>query len=86
MLSDASCWRAQRILTLAVGGIGWAVVAAVTLVVSPSVYAQQDPVLPGVRMIELDGRAVRVQAIGGYKRAMAESAVATAVGRVGHST
>jgi pimeloyl-ACP methyl ester carboxylesterase len=39
-------------------------VAAVTLVVSPSAYAQQNPVLPGVRMIELDGRAVRVQAIG----------------------
>ena len=46
------------------GGMRWAVVAAVTLVVSPSAYAQQNPVLPGVRMIELDGRAVRVQAIG----------------------
>jgi pimeloyl-ACP methyl ester carboxylesterase len=34
------------------------------LVVSPSAYAQQNPVLPGVRMIELDGRAVRVQTIG----------------------
>jgi hypothetical protein len=39
-------------------------VAAATLVVSPSAYAQQNPVLPGVRMIELDGRAVRVQTIG----------------------
>jgi len=42
----------------------WAVVAAVTLLVSPSAYAQQSPALPGVRMIELDGRAVRVQTIG----------------------
>ena len=46
------------------GGMTWAVVTAVTLVVSPSAYAQQNPALPGVQMIELDGRAVRVQAIG----------------------
>ena len=46
------------------GGMRWAVVAAVTLVVSPSSYAQQNPALPGVQMIELDGRAVRVQTIG----------------------
>ena len=46
------------------GGLRWAVVAAVTLVLSPSAYGQQNPALPGVRMIELDGRAVRVQTIG----------------------
>ena len=42
----------------------WAVLAAVTLVVTPGLYAQQSPALAGVRMIDLDGRAVRVQAIG----------------------
>jgi pimeloyl-ACP methyl ester carboxylesterase len=42
----------------------WAVVAAVTLVVTPGLYAQLNPALAGVRMIDLDGRAVRVQAIG----------------------
>ena len=42
----------------------WAVLAAVTLVVTPGLYAQQNPALAGVRMIDLDGRAVRVQAIG----------------------
>jgi len=46
------------------GGMSRAVVTAVTLVISPSAYAQQNPALPGVQMIELDGRAVRVQAIG----------------------
>ena len=46
------------------GGMRWAVAAAVALVVSPSSYAQQNPALPGVQMIELDGRAVRVQTIG----------------------
>ena len=46
------------------GGMRWVVVAAVTLIVSPRAYAQPNPALPGVRMIELDGRAVRVQAIG----------------------
>ena len=46
------------------GIVRWAVLAAVTLVVSPGVYAQQNPAVPGVTMIELDGRAVRVQAIG----------------------
>ena len=45
------------------GGMSLAVVT-VTLVISPSAYAQQNPALPGVQMIELDGRAVRVQAIG----------------------
>ena len=42
----------------------WAVLAAVTLVVTPGAYAQQNPTLTGVRTIDLDGRAVRVQAIG----------------------
>ena len=46
------------------GGMRCAVVTAVTLAVSPSAYARQDPARPGVRMIELDDRAVRVQAIG----------------------
>ena len=41
-----------------------AVVTAVMLVISPSAYAQQNAALPGVQMIELDGRAVRVQTIG----------------------
>lgn len=41
-----------------------ALAAAVTLIVSASAYAQQAPVPPGVQMIELDGRAVRVQTIG----------------------
>jgi pimeloyl-ACP methyl ester carboxylesterase len=45
------------------GGMSW-VVAAVALVASADGYAQQAPVFPGVRIIELDGRAVRVQAIG----------------------
>jgi len=44
--------------------VRWAVLAAITLVVSPGAYAQQNPAIPGVTMIELDGRAVRVQAIG----------------------
>jgi hypothetical protein len=46
------------------GGMRWAVVAAVTLVVIPRAHAQQNTALPGVQMIELDGRAVRVQTIG----------------------
>ena len=41
-----------------------ALLAAVTLSVSPSAYAQQNPTLPGVRTIALEGRAVRVQALG----------------------
>lgn len=45
------------------GVVRWAVLAAVTLVVTPGAYAQQNPALPGVTMIDLDGRAVRVQAI-----------------------
>jgi pimeloyl-ACP methyl ester carboxylesterase len=42
----------------------WAVLAALTPVVTPGLYAQPNPALVGVRMIDLDGRAVRVQAIG----------------------
>jgi pimeloyl-ACP methyl ester carboxylesterase len=42
----------------------WAVLAALALIVTPGLYAQQSPALAGVRMIDLDGRAVRVQAIG----------------------
>lgn len=53
----------------------WAVVAAVTLIVSPSAYAQPTPALPGVRMIELDGRAVRVQAIGLQERRPGEPVI-----------
>jgi pimeloyl-ACP methyl ester carboxylesterase len=45
------------------GGMRSAIVAALTLF-SPSAYGQEDPALPGVRMIELDGRAVRVQTTG----------------------
>jgi len=45
------------------GVVRSAVLAAVTLVIAPSASAQ-DPVLPGVRMVDLDGRAVRVQTIG----------------------
>lgn len=46
------------------GGVRWVVLAAGILVVSPRAYTQPNPALPGVRMIELDGRAVRVQALG----------------------
>jgi pimeloyl-ACP methyl ester carboxylesterase len=47
------------------GGLGrWAVLAAVTLVATPAPYAQQNPALTGVAMIDLDGRAVRVQTMG----------------------
>ncbi len=46
------------------GGMRRAVVTALMLVISSSVYAQQNPTLPGVQMIEVDGRAVRVQTIG----------------------
>jgi pimeloyl-ACP methyl ester carboxylesterase len=42
----------------------WAVLAALTPVVTPGLYAQPNPALAGVRMLDLDGRAVRVQAIG----------------------
>lgn len=42
----------------------WAVLVAVAPVVTPGLYAQPNPALEGVRMIDLDGRAVRVQAIG----------------------
>ena len=45
------------------GVVRWGVLAAVTLVGSQDAYAQ-NPALPGVTMIDLDGRAVRVQAIG----------------------
>jgi hypothetical protein len=41
----------------------WAVLAVATLVVTPGAYAQQNPALAGVTMIDLDGRAVRVQAM-----------------------
>jgi pimeloyl-ACP methyl ester carboxylesterase len=40
------------------------VVAALMLAFSPAAYTQQNPAFPGVQMIELDGRAVRVQTIG----------------------
>jgi pimeloyl-ACP methyl ester carboxylesterase len=46
------------------GIVRWAVLATVTLAVSPGAYAQQTAALPGVAMIDLDGRAVRVQSIG----------------------
>jgi pimeloyl-ACP methyl ester carboxylesterase len=46
------------------GIVRWAVLAAATLVVSPGAYAQQTPALPGVRMVTLEGRPTRVQAIG----------------------
>ncbi len=42
----------------------WAVLVAVAPVVTPGLSAQPNPALEGVRMIDLDGRAVRVQAIG----------------------
>ena len=45
------------------GVVRWGVLAAVTLVVSQDALAQ-NPALPGVTMLDLDGRAVRVQAIG----------------------
>jgi pimeloyl-ACP methyl ester carboxylesterase len=45
------------------GGVRWVLLAAGFLAVS-SAYAQPDRALPGVRMIELDGRAVRVQVLG----------------------
>jgi pimeloyl-ACP methyl ester carboxylesterase len=57
------------------GVMRWAVVATVTLAVSPSAYSQPTPALPGVRMIELDGRAVRVQAIGLQDRRPGQSIV-----------
>ena len=52
------------LLLLLRGSKTWALVAAFSLAVSPSAHAQQSPALPGVQMIELDGRAVRVQTIG----------------------
>ena len=42
----------------------WAVLVAVAPVVTPGLSAQPNPALEGVRMIDFDGRAVRVQAIG----------------------
>jgi pimeloyl-ACP methyl ester carboxylesterase len=52
------------VVNLSFGGVvRSAILAAVALVVSQDAYAQ-DPALPGVAMIDLDGRAVRVQAIG----------------------
>ena len=45
-------------------GVARWVAVAVTVVLGPAAYAQQSPVIPGVRTIDLDGRAVRVQAIG----------------------
>ena len=45
------------------GVVRWAVLAAVTLIVSQAAYAQ-NPAVPGETMIDLDGRAVRVQVIG----------------------
>ena len=48
----------------------WLVLAAIaiTIVIGAGAYAQQAPVLPGVTMVDLDGRAVRVQALGLEKR------------------
>lgn len=46
------------------GTVRWAVLAAATLVVGSEAYAQEPPALPGVRTVDLDGRSVRVQAIG----------------------
>ncbi|MGQ0736958.1 MAG: alpha/beta fold hydrolase [Acidobacteriota bacterium] len=46
------------------GVVSWTVLAALALVVSPGAPAQQGPAVPGVTMIDLGGRAVRVQAIG----------------------
>ena len=56
--------RYTLILSLLRGGMRWTAGAALTLVVSLSAKAQQNPALPGVQMIELDGRAVRIQTIG----------------------
>lgn len=42
----------------------WHVLAACVLLASSTAYAQQPPVLSGIRTIKLDGRAVRVQTIG----------------------
>jgi len=46
------------------GVVRAALLAAAMLAVSPCAHAQQNPGPPGVTMIELDGRAVRVQALG----------------------
>lgn len=40
------------------------VLAALALLAGSGAYAQQSPAVPGARTIDLDGRAVRVQAIG----------------------
>jgi len=40
------------------------VLAGFALLAGSGAYAQQNPPLPGVRMLDLDGRAVRVQTIG----------------------
>jgi pimeloyl-ACP methyl ester carboxylesterase len=45
-------------------GMKVGVLAAFALLAGSAAYAQQNPSLPGVRMLDLDGRAVRVQAIG----------------------
>lgn len=45
------------------GGVRWMAVAA-GILVGPPAYAQPNPALPGVRMIEFDGRAVRLQTLG----------------------
>lgn len=45
-------------------GVRCAVAAVVALIFSATVSAQDNPERPGVRMIDVDGRAVRVQAIG----------------------
>jgi pimeloyl-ACP methyl ester carboxylesterase len=42
----------------------WAMLAATTLVVTPDLYAQPKPPVAEVRMIELDGHAMHVQASG----------------------
>jgi pimeloyl-ACP methyl ester carboxylesterase len=42
----------------------WAMLAATTLVVTPDLYAQPNPPVAEESMIELDGRAVHVQAVG----------------------
>lgn len=51
-------------MTFLSGVVRYAVLAAVGLVVGPAAHAQQNSAPPGVTTIALDGRAVRVQAIG----------------------
>lgn len=46
----------------------WAVLAAVTLVAASDAYAQQNPTQVGLTMLDLDGRAVRVQVLALHDR------------------